>query len=134
MEILILIGIFAFVVAILFRSNEALDRVGEVEKEVKVIEEEIGHKGESKEAVEVSVSNPTENGQALPQEPLAENPPAEMVETTFEAKPEPALSETDTTIPVSESGIQTANVSVQASTLPNSVDTPFPKKEDVHLG
>ena len=44
MEILILIGIFAFVVAIIFRSNEALDRVGEVEKEVKVLEEEIAHK------------------------------------------------------------------------------------------
>lgn len=43
MEILILIGIFAFVVAILFRSNEALNRVGEVEKEVKTIEEEIQH-------------------------------------------------------------------------------------------
>lgn len=42
MEILILIGIFAFVIAIFFRSNEALDRVGEVEKEVKTIEEEIG--------------------------------------------------------------------------------------------
>ena len=43
MEILILIGIFAFVVAILFRSNEALDRVSDVEKEVKTIEAEMVH-------------------------------------------------------------------------------------------
>lgn len=134
MEILILIGIFAFVVAILFRSNEALDRVGEVEKEVKVIEEEIGHKGESKEAAGVSTMNPTENGQALPQQPLAENPPVEAVETVREVKSEPTLSEMDTTVPTPESGAQAEDNSVQASPLPNLTDTPFPKPGNVHLG
>jgi hypothetical protein len=36
--VLILAAIFFFTVAVLFRSNEALDRVGEVEKEVAEIE------------------------------------------------------------------------------------------------
>lgn len=59
MEILILIGIFAFVIAILFRSNEALDRVGEVEKEMKTIEQEIGHKEPSAESTPVITENTT---------------------------------------------------------------------------
>jgi hypothetical protein len=42
MIILLLAAIFFFAVATLFRSNEALDRVGEVEKEIKNVEKEIG--------------------------------------------------------------------------------------------
>lgn len=41
MEILLLVGIFAFVAAVLFRSNKALDRVGVVEKELGVLEDEV---------------------------------------------------------------------------------------------
>ncbi len=39
--ILLLVGIFCFVIAILFRSNKALDRVGDVERELGVIEDEL---------------------------------------------------------------------------------------------
>ncbi len=38
---LLLVGIFAFTVATLFRSNKALNRVGDVERELGVIEDEI---------------------------------------------------------------------------------------------
>ncbi len=41
MEILLLIGISVFFVAALLRSNEALDRVSDVEKEVKLFENEV---------------------------------------------------------------------------------------------
>jgi hypothetical protein len=41
MAILLLVGIFAFVVAILFRSNKALDRVETVERELGVLEDEV---------------------------------------------------------------------------------------------
>jgi hypothetical protein len=45
MVVLLLIGIFAFAVAMLLRSNEALDRVDAVEKEVSVLEGEVEAKG-----------------------------------------------------------------------------------------
>lgn len=41
MVILLLVGIFAFVVVILFRANKALDRVEVVEKELGFLEDEV---------------------------------------------------------------------------------------------
>ena len=101
MEILILIGIFAFVVAIIFRSNEALDRVGEVEKEVKVLEEEIAHKEpvaqestittseEQPQVIQEAVATSMEQGQPLEQFHMESAPTlaSDVVPSTPEAQP-----------------------------------------------
>jgi hypothetical protein len=73
--VLILAAIFFFVVAVLFRSNEALDRVGEVEKEVALIEkdmpqEEEKHADAPKQAEAAQEVNPT----TVPVTPKAGDP------------------------------------------------------------
>lgn len=45
--VLILVGIFAFATATLFRSNKALDRVGDVERELGNLEDEVKEVKES---------------------------------------------------------------------------------------
>lgn len=45
--VLLLVGIFAFAIATLFRSNKALDRVGDVERELGVLEDEVKEVKES---------------------------------------------------------------------------------------
>ena len=113
MEILILIGIFAFVIAIIFRSNEALDRVDKVEKEVKILEEEIVPKAISAEAPLVeAVQSPV--SETAPETPIA----AEDYQKAEEPTP----------------GLQNEN-GVPADTAPVSYpsDPSFPRTENIHM-
>jgi hypothetical protein len=131
MEILILIGIFAFAIAILFRSNEALDRVGEVEKEVKTIEEELGHTEAPLVSPETIAAQ--ETPQVSTYEPAfspapAETVPPQAVASSVEVPPVPA----EVPVPASlgEVSLQTDSTSSSEESHTQSI---FPKPEDVHM-
>lgn len=119
MEILILIGIFAFVVAIIFRSNEALDRVQEVEKEVKVIEEEMSHKDQVLTDRGVPMDSEAEQSSAAP---VAENSPA-----TATAPIETVMEES-----VSREAVAAPTEPIQTNAQLPASDAPFPSAENVH--
>jgi hypothetical protein len=59
MEILLLVGIFAFVIAILYRSNRALDRVEVVEKELGVLEDEVKEVREHEKEAHAKINRTT---------------------------------------------------------------------------
>ncbi len=56
--VLLLIGIFAFAIATLFRSNEAINRVQDVEKELGVLEDEVKEATDTKVHIQEATFTP----------------------------------------------------------------------------